>query len=83
MCVLSHFSPVRLIACSPPGSSVRGILQVRENTGVGCPALLHGISPPQGSDCRLLRLLHWQEGSLPLAPPGNPPLAVVVGIKNH
>ena len=28
--------------CSPPGSSVRGILQ-GENTGVGCQDLLQGI----------------------------------------
>ena len=33
------------------------------NTGVGCHALLQGISPTQGSN---LHLLHWQEDSLPL-----------------
>ena len=46
--LLSHFSCVQLFAtlwtvCSPPGSSVHGILQT---TGVGCPALLQGIFPP-------------------------------------
>ena len=36
--------------CSPPGSSVYGILQ----------------APTQGSNLRLLHLLHWQADSLPL-----------------
>ena len=39
-------------------------------TGVGCHALLQGIFPSQGWNPRLLHLLHWQAGSLPLAPPG-------------
>ena len=38
------------------------------NTGVGCRALLQGIFPTQGSNLPLLRLLHWQARSLPLAP---------------
>ena len=36
------------------------------NTGVGCHALLQGIFPTQGLNPRLLGLLHWQVGSLPL-----------------
>ena len=44
-----------------------------KNTAVGCHALLQGIFLTQGSDPSLLRLLHWQAGSLPLAPPGKPP----------
>ena len=43
-----------------------------KNTGVGCHALLQGIFPTQGSNPHLLGLLHWQSGSLPLAPPGKP-----------
>ena len=39
-----------------------------KNTGVGCHALLQGTFPTQGSNLRLLRLLHWQAGSLSLAP---------------
>jgi len=35
---------------------------------VGCCALLQRIFLTQGSTC----LLHWQEGSLPLVPPGKP-----------
>ena len=40
------------------------------NTGVGIQSLLQGIFPTPGSHLRLLRLLHWQVGSLPLMPPG-------------
>ena len=43
-----------------------------KNTGVGCHAPFQGIFPTQGSNWRLLYLLHWQVGSLPLAPPGKP-----------
>ena len=43
-----------------------------EDTGVGCRFLLQGAFPTQGSNPSLLRLLHWQTGSLPLAPPGKP-----------
>ena len=38
----------------------------------GCRAPLRGIFPTQGSNPGLLHLLHWQEGSLPLASPGKP-----------
>ena len=43
-----------------------------KNTGVNCHALLQGIFPAQGSNPGLLRLLLWQVGPLPLAPPGKP-----------
>ena len=46
--------------CSPPGSSVHGILQAR-NTGVGSHALLQGILLPQGSNPHLLCLLHCRQ----------------------
>ena len=45
----------------------------RHDPGVGCHFLLQGIFPTQGSNPRLLCLLHWQVGSLPLAPPGKLP----------
>ena len=54
----------------PPDSSIHGIFQAK-NTRVGCYFLLQGIFPTQGSNLRLLHLLHWQAGSLPLMPPGN------------
>ena len=47
-----------------------------KNTGAGCCFLLQGIFPTQGSNLYLLHLLHWQVDSLPLAPPGKPPLWV-------
>ena len=43
-----------------------------ENAGVGCHALLQGIFLTQGLNPCLLSLLHWQTGSLPLAPLGKP-----------
>ena len=43
-----------------------------KNTGLDCHALLQGIFPTQESNPGLLHLLHWQAGSLPLAPLGNP-----------
>ena len=39
---------------------------------MGYHALLQGIFLTQGSNPRLLHLLHWQVGSLPLVPPGKP-----------
>ena len=55
-------SPVRLLCpWESPG----------ENTGVGCHVLLQGILPSRDGTC-LLRLLHWQAGSLSLGPPGKP-----------
>ena len=54
--------------CSPPGFSVHGILQVRILEWVAMPFSM-GSSWP---NLCLLSLLHWQVGSLPLAPPGKP-----------
>ena len=59
------------VNCSLPGSSVHGG-SPGKNTGVGCHGLLQRIFPSQGSNPHLLCLLHWQAGSLPLAPPGKP-----------
>ena len=61
--MLSHFHQSCPTLCdptdySPPGSAVRGILQAGMNTGVGCHALLQRIFPTQGSNPRLLWLLH-------------------------
>ena len=76
VCVLSHFSSVWLFAnpmdCSPPGSSVQGILQARMLAGVGCHSLLGGIVPTQGLNWHLLHVLLRQAGSSPLTPPGKP-----------
>ena len=56
--------------CSPPGSSIHGILQARILEWVAM--LLQGIFLIQGLNPGLLCLMHWQVGSLPLAPPGKP-----------
>ena len=57
------------INCSLPGSSVRRILQARI-LELSFHALLQGIFPTQGSNPRILCLLHWQVGSLSLVPTG-------------
>ena len=43
-----------------------------KSTTVGCHTLLQEIFLIQGLNPCLLCQLHWQVGSLPLAPPGNP-----------
>ena len=43
-----------------------------KSTGLGCHAFLREILPTQGSNPCLLRLWHWQTGSLPLVPAGKP-----------
>ena len=59
--------------CSPPGSSVHGILKGRLLEWVAMPSS-KGSSDP-GIEPGLLCLLHWQAGSLPLEPPGKPLLS--------
>ena len=44
--------------CSPPGSSVHGILQARILEWVAVPSSREGIFLTQGSNLRFLRLLH-------------------------
>ena len=72
-CVLSCFSYGQLFCdpknCSPPGSSVHGILQARILEWVAT-LFLQGVFLTQGSNPRLLCLLQRQAGSLPLASPG-------------
>ena len=74
MCVqsLSRVQPFyNPMDCSPPGSSAHGISQA----GIlewGCHFLLQGIFPTQGSNLRLLCLLHWQADSLSLCHLGSP-----------
>ena len=47
--------------CSPPGSSVHGILQVRILDWATIPFLLHGIFPAQGLHPNPLCLLHCRQ----------------------
>ena len=57
--------------CSPPGSSVHGILQARI-LGVGYHFLLQGFFLTQGLNPCLFSLLQWQAGSLQQYPLGSP-----------
>ena len=54
-----------------------------KNTGVGCHFLLQGIFPTQGSNPHLSSLLHWQLGSLPLAPLGKPFIILGTGMQKE
>ena len=71
---LSHFSGAwlcvtpRTVACQVPLPWD----SPSKNTRVGYHFLLQGTFPTQGLNLCLLHLLHWQVGSLPLAPPGKP-----------
>ena len=61
-----------LVDHSPPGSSIRGILDLSKNTGSELPCnSLKGLFLIQGSDPHLLSLLHLQTTS-PVIPPGKP-----------
>ena len=68
---VSHVWLCDLMDGSSPGLSVRGILQARILEWV---AMLSSreLFPTQGLNPHLLCLLHWQVGSLLLAPPGKP-----------
>ena len=57
--------------CSPPGSSVHGILQARILEWVAMP-FSRGSSQPRDQTHISFVYLHWQVGSLPLVPPGKP-----------
>ena len=60
------------IDCSPPDSSVHGILQIRILEWVAISSS-RGSSPPSDQiRISLLHLLYWQVSSLPLIPPGGP-----------
>ena len=84
--VLSCFSPAQLFATQ--WTIAWGLLcpwdSPGKSTGVGGRALLQGIFPTQGSNSCLLYLLHWQGGSLPLAPHGKlPNSSLVKGRKRY
>ena len=75
MCVCAKSLQSCLTLCdsmdfSPPGLTVCGMDSSGKNAGVGCHFLLQGMCPTQGSNLRLLCLLHSQAGSLQIALPG-------------
>ena len=73
-CVLSHFSHVQLFVFY--GLQPTRLLcpwdSTGKNIGVGCHDLLQEIYLTQVLSWHLLCILHWEVGSLPLAPPGKP-----------
>ena len=71
MCVLLQSYPTHCNALdwSPSSPSVHGILQARILEWI---VPLQGIFLTQGSNPNFVCLLHWEAGSLPLAPPGKP-----------
>ena len=74
MCVCVKSLQLCPALCDPmdyslPNSSVHGILQARTLEWVLFPP--PGDLPNPGIEPASLCLLHWQAGSLPLAPPGN------------
>ena len=66
--------------CSLPGSSIHGFS--RQEYWKGCHFFLKRIFWTQERSPLLLCLLHWQAGSLPLAPPGKPHAPHVSGAKS-
>ena len=75
----SHTCHVQLckpMDCSPPGSSVHGILQARTLEALPCPP--PGDLPNPGIETCLLGLLHWQVDFLPLVPPRKPALKSIL-----
>ena len=74
VCVLSCFSYVQL--CMTPWTVAHqaplSMGFIRQENWSGLPFPSPGVFPTQGLNLHLLRLLHWQAGSLPLARPGKP-----------
>ena len=71
-CMLSCFHHVQF--CDPMHVACQAPLSMglsRQNTGLGCHALLWGIFLTQGSNPHPLCLLHWQVDSLRTEPPGD------------
>ena len=65
---------------SPPGSSVHGIPQARILEEVALPS--SRLSPWPRDQSRASCLLHWQVGSLPLAPPGKTSIYVSSSVQS-
>ena len=74
---LSRFWLFQTLDCSPPGSSVHGIFQVRLLEWVAMLSS-RGSFWPRDRTCVSYIYPHWQAGSLPLAPPGKPQLFMFI-----
>ena len=83
VCVLTHFNHVSRLTlwdpmhCCPPGSSVQEILQISILEGVAMSSF-RGSYRPTDRTWICLHLPLWQEGSLPLAPPGKPNIQTII-----
>ena len=77
--VLSHFSRVQLFATLWPVARQDPLSMgfSRQEYWSGQPFSSPGDLPDSGSEATSQCLLHWQAGSLPLAPPGKP-LQIVI-----
>ena len=69
------------MGCSPPGPSAHGILHAEHWSC--CHALLQGIFPTQGSNLRLLPLLHCRQILYPLTHLGSPSLNICSNKKKN
>ena len=73
-CMRAHVTSVMSDSLQPRGLQPTRLLwpwdSLGKNTGLGYHALLQEVCMTQGSNQSLMHLLHWQTGSLPLAPPG-------------
>ena len=80
VCVLSCFSCVHLfVTLQTVGHQDPLSMKFSRQEhwhGLTCP--LQGIFMTQGLNLHLLYLLHWQAGSLPLAPPRKPPCFYII-----
>ena len=72
ICTQSLQSLCNSMNCSAQGSSVHGILQARILEWVAMPSCRGLPRPRDWTHLHLLRHLHWQVGSLPLALLGKP-----------
>ena len=81
--MLSRFNHVRLCATLSRQTPLYGIPQARIQEQFAMPSFRR--SSQFRDQIHILWLLHWQESSLPLAPPGNPisPLAITVLNYHH
>ena len=69
----SHSTLCNSVDCSLLDSSVHEILQARILEWVAMPSSKGSSQPRDRNHIHLLCLLHWQVGSLPLAPSRKPP----------
>ena len=83
--LLSCWSPSHIVSERRPWTVPTRLLCLwsfpGKNPEVGCHFLLQGVFPTQASNLQHLScLLHWQEDSLPIAPPRKPHVCMYVWV---